>query len=344
MRVLFNIGHPAQVHLFKNLIWALEDRGHECKITVIDKDVSIYLLKKYGFHFEIVGSSGPSLLFKARELIKIESKLLRLSLSFKPDILVGGVGNAYVCHVGKLLQRPSIVFDDTEHAKLEHFLMDPFASVICTPSCYKKDLGEKQVRYNGYHELAYLHPDYFTPDRSALDELGLDRKDFLIVMRFVSWGASHDIGNSGIKNKKDLVKKLEKYGTVLITSEAKLDASLEKYKMKIPPERLHDLLYYATLYIGEGAKTASESAVLGTHAIYANTLRSGITDEEENKYNLLFNINNGVRVENQISIKAKELLESNNLWHEGKTKREKLLAEKIDVTRFMVDFVENMIV
>ena len=43
-----------------------------------------------------------------------------------------------------------------------------------------------------------------------------------------------------------------------------------------------------TLYVGEGATTASECAVLGTHAIYVNTLNWGDTDEEEEKYQLDF--------------------------------------------------------
>jgi predicted glycosyltransferase len=45
-----------------------------------------------------------------------------------------------------MIGKPSIVFDDTEHAKIEHMLMDPFATVICTPSSFTNDLGKKQVR------------------------------------------------------------------------------------------------------------------------------------------------------------------------------------------------------
>ena len=52
---------------------------------------------------------------------------------------------------------------------------------------------------------------------------------------------------------------------------------------------MHDLLYYATMYIGEGATMASEAAILGTPSIYINTLRLSYTDEEEAKYDLLYN-------------------------------------------------------
>lgn len=337
MKILFNIAHPGQVHLFKNSIWKLEEKGHECKITIIDKDVSLRLLDAYGIKYDVVGSAKPTLFSKATELLKIEYNLYKIARKFKPDILVGGVGNAYVAHVGKLIRKPSIVFDDTEHAKIEHILTDPFASVICTPSCFKKNLGKKQVRYNGYHELAYLHPNYFAPNPDVLQDMGLTENDRFIVVRFVSWGASHDVGHHGIQNKLEFLKELEKYAHVFITSEADLGPDFEKYKVKISPEKLHDLLYYATLYIGEGGTTASEAAVLGTPAIYINTLKLGYTNEQESKYDLVYNFSN----ENGVFEKAIELLKNPNLKEEGKKKREKLLEDKTDVTKFMLATILN---
>ncbi len=341
MKILFNIGHPAQVHLFKNAIWALEKKGHDCKITTVDKEVSLNLLDAYGFEYNVVGSAKPTLFSKATELLKIEYNLYRISKSFKPDVLVGGVGNAYVAHVGKIIRKPSIVFDDTEHAKISHFITDPFADIICTPSCFKNDLGKKQIRYDGYHELAYLHPNYFTPNPAVLDELGLGEDDKFIILRFVLWDADHDIGHSGIQNKIELVQKLEKYGRVLITSEGELGDGLEKYQIKVSPEKMHDLLYYASLYVGEGATMASECAILGTHAVYTNTLRLGYTDEEEEKYNLVYNFSDEKTMEKKAFDKALELIENENLRRDGKRKIEKLLKDKIDVTAFMVEFIEN---
>ncbi len=319
----------------------MEKRGHECKITVVDKEVTLDLLDAYGFEYDVLGVAKSSLFTKATELIKIEYKLYNMTNYFKADVLVGGVGNAYSAHVGQLTGKTSIVFDDTEHAKLAHLITDPFATIICTPSCFKKDLGKKQIRYNGYHELAYLHPDYFKPNPEVLRELGLNESETYIILRFVSWNADHDIGQHGIRNKMEFVKKLKKYGRVLITSEVELEPELEQYKIKVSPEKLHDLLYYATLYIGEGATTASECAVLGTHAIYVNTLRLGYTDEEEEKYDLVYNYSDPESIDGDALDKTIELLKNPNLWQEGKTKREKLLVDKINVTKFMVDFIEQ---
>jgi predicted glycosyltransferase len=215
----------------------------------------------------------------------------------------------------------------------------PFTDVIFTPSCFKKDIGKKQIRYNGYHELAYLHPNYFTPNPAVLDEMGLSKEDTFIILRFVSWRASHDVGQHGIKNKIELVRELEKYGRVFITSEGKLEKDLEEYRIKVSPEKLHDLLYYASLYVGEGATMATESAVLGTPSIYISSLvgTMGNFIELEQKYGLIFNYNDS----DKAIEKAVELIQKQELKEMWREKREKLLKDKIDVTAFMVWLIEN---
>lgn len=343
MKVLFNASHPANFYLFKNAINILQGKGHEVLLTVVDKDVMKFLLKNdplaKNINYAIVGKSKDNLIKKTLETIRIEYNLLTISKKFRPDVLVGGCGNLYIAHVGKLIRRPSIVFDTNEQAKLQHLLTDPFATVVCTPSCCEIDIGEKQIRYEGYHELSYLHPNYFKPNPAVLDELGLKKDDRYVVIRFVSWDAVHDTKEQGIKNKIKLVRELENYGKVFISSEEKLGKDLETYRIKL--EKLHDLLYYATLYIGEGTTVASECAVLGTHAIYINTRKTGYTNEQEKRYGLVYCFSDPKDMEVQTFKKAVELLQDNNLREIGKRKRERLLKDKIDVTKLMVWFIEN---
>jgi len=334
------MGHPADVHLYKNFIFEMERRGHQIKITARDKEVTRYLLDIYGIPYEPVGKMVPGKFNLIKEWISRDIRLINLSTKFKSDCLLGTL-NPATAHSAKILGKLSFTFTDTEHAKLANKMTLPFTDVVVTPNCYRDDIGKIQVRYNGYHELAYLHPNYFTPNPEILNELGIVEDDHFIIVRFVSWGASHDVGQHGIRNKVKFVQELEKYGRVLITSEGQLPKDLEKYRIKVGPEKLHDLLYYATLYVGEGATIASECAVLGTHAIYINTLRLGYTDEEEQRYDLVYNYSNPETMEDGALNKAIELLESSDLWEKGKIKREKLLADKIDVTSFMVELVEE---
>jgi len=342
LKVLIDMGHPGHVHFFKNLIWILEKKGHEVLVTARGKDVTVDLLRAYGIKHTVLTSMKKGKMNLLLEWIIRDYKMLQIAKEFNPDLLIG-ILNPSVAHVARLLKKKSIIFNDTEHAKLAQNITYPFADIICTPSCFNKDIGAKQIKYDGYHELSYLGPNYFTPNPDVLKELGLNVNDTFIILRFVSWGASHDVGHKGftLEDKRNALKAFEKYGRVFITSETPLLPEFEKYRITIPPEKMHDLLYYATLLYGESATMASECAVLGTHAIFCDYAGRGYTDEEEIKYDLVYNFKDENTMGKEALEKALELLGNPNLKTEGKKKCEILLKDKIDVTAFMMRFVES---
>jgi len=135
------------------------------------------------------------------------------------------------------------------------------------------------LKFSGYMELSYLHPNVFRLDEQILDNYGLSLKEKYSVLRFVSWNAHHDYGHKGlsIQNKIKAVEAFSKYGKVLITSEKALPAELEPYRMKINPTHIHHILGGASLFYGESATMASESAVLGTPAVYLDDVGRGYT-------------------------------------------------------------------
>jgi len=340
MRILVGVGHPKHVHIRKNIIHNLENDGHEVKILAWTKDLTIYLLNFYGFEYEIVGKNYKGLAKKAYGMFESDIKALKIAKKFKPDILAWG--GPYLAHVSKLIGKPHIGFTDTEHAGLANWLSNPFSDVIVTPACYKGKINpKKHVTYNGYEELTYLHPNYFKPDPAVLDDLGLSKNDRYIILRLVSWQASHDIGEHGFEltDLRSYIRELENYGKVFITSEAGLEDDFEKYKIKVPPEKMHDLLYYATMYIGEGAAMATEAGILGTPSIYVSSLvgTMGNFEELEKRYGLVYAFQNSTFALE----KALEVLDITNIKEKWRKKREKLLEEKIDVTKFMTEFIEN---
>jgi len=340
IRVLVTINHPAHVHFFKHCIWEMERRGHEIRVAAMNKDVALNLLQNYGIDYTLLPVRQKNGFDVIAEQLKYDYHLYSIAQEFKPHI-VTGIGGVAPAHISRLTGAKSIVFTDTEHAVLSNSITFPFADVICTPSCYRDDVGKKQVRYNGYHELAYLHPRYFQPDPGILHDIGLDEQDDFFVMRFISWNAVHDRGQHGIENRMELIDMLTEHGQVFITSESTLPKAFHKYLISVPPEKMHDLLYYATMYIGEGSTMASESAILGTHALLVTTLSYGYTSEEEEKYDLVYNFFQYDNIQERALRKAADLLEHTNLKQEGKRKRERLLKDKIDVTQFMIDLFEE---
>lgn len=337
MKIFIDIGHPAHVHYFKNFIQIMKNNGYGFLVTARDKEVTHNLLDSFKIKYIDRGKGKKSLLGKLIYIFRADFLLLRLALKYKPDIFMS-FSSPYAAQVSWLLRRPHIAFDDTEHAKFEHIMYVFFTDVIFTPNCFQKDFGKKHIRFNGFMELCYLHPNYFTPDPSVLDMLGVKKDDKYVILRFVSWGASHDIRQSGLtlEMKRKLATELSKHAKVFISSEDKLPADLKRYQIKKLPEKIHDVLSSATLFIGEGATMASECAMLGTPAIYVNTLSAG-TLEEQGKYGLIFCFRNS----NGVFEKALQLLQTLDLRQEYQKRKEKMLSEKIDVTAFMVWFIEN---
>jgi predicted glycosyltransferase len=342
--VIVTIQHPADVHFFKHAIKELNAGGHEVYVFAREKEVAIDLLDAYGIAHEVLAGAvrAGSLISLGSVQLAYEGRLLRRAYRLQPDV-IAAVGGVAAAHVAALVGARSVVFYDTEHATLQNALAYPLADTVCTPACYREDLGSKQVRYPGYHELAYLHPDRFTPAEGANlpTELGLDgagtNGEGLVVLRVVDWGAAHDVGQSGFADISHAVSRLERTGaTVVISAEGDLPATLEGKCVSVPPHRMHDLLSHADLYIGEGATMAAESAVLGTPAVYVNTLTMGYTDELDETYGLLFNCCGRNRHERALGRAESVLAGGDTSASDWWARREHLLTETVDTTNVII--------
>ena len=58
-----------------------------------------------------------------------------------------------------------------------------FTDVFVTPSSFRQELGSKHLKLESYKELAYLHPNYYTPDPSVFDLLGISRSHDYSVLQ-----------------------------------------------------------------------------------------------------------------------------------------------------------------
>jgi len=337
MKILIDIGHPAHVHYFKNFIWIMQKKGHKILIIARNKEVALHLLRIYGFEYINRGSGAKTIIGKLIYLFKAIWIIFFKALKFKPDCFLS-FASPYAAIASWLLRKPHITFDDTEHAKFEQKFFIPFSKVILTPDCFYNQLGKKQIVFKSFMELCYLHSNYFKAEHINFLNQN-DKNNKKVLIRFVSWKASHDYGQKGMNAdfKLILLSELSKIANIYISSESELPEKLKSYKIHISPEKMHDVISSVDLYIGEGGTMASEAAILGTPAIYINSLPlMGYLREEKNT-GLLFYYNNT----DGVLKKALEILQTQDLKREFHLRRNKLLEKKIDITAFMVWFIEN---
>jgi predicted glycosyltransferase len=345
MKFLFYLGHPAHFHLFKNIIEELKFKGHSLSILIKTKDVLENLLINSGLAYVNIlpQSRQDTKMGIAQDLIKKSIKIFLQCLKNKPDLLIGT--SVEIPYVGRVFGIPSINVneDDKGVVPLYSKLGYPFASIIITPkSCHNGKWESKAVKYAGYHELAYLHPNRFTPDINIAKQYVPAESPYFLI-RLAKLAAHHDIGIKGINTEiaTKIISLLEPHGKVFITSERELEPQFEQYRLKLNPSDMHHVIHYATLYVGDSQTMAAEAGVLGTPFIRINDFvdRIGYLKELEKKYELGFGFN---PVESRgLYSKIDELLAIPDIKNKFEARRQKMLSETIDVAAFMIWFFEN---
>ncbi len=338
MKVLIEVGHPAQVHQFKHIAKRLMEHKHKVLIVAKEKEVTQHLLESYDLPYVILDKPKNGLLNKILNIPKVYLRFFKILRKFKPDLILSRF-TLHSSHLAKLMGIPHIGFTDTEHVKFMDSLTVPFVDYKFTAFSYEKDLGKNHFRYAGNIELFYLYPKVFSPKDSILEYLGVEKEEKYIIIRFVSWNAHHDVGLDGMSFdfKMKLVKELSKYAKVFISSEADLPTELKKYQISIPPERIHDAMAYASLYIGEGGTMASEAACLGIPSIYINSLDAGVFHEEE-KFHLLHSFR---EMGEEVINKAVEIIQNKETKILYKRYQSDFLSDMISVSDYITWVVEE---
>jgi predicted glycosyltransferase len=339
MRILVDLLHPAHVHVFRNLITTMRERGDDVLMTARDKDVTIELLAAYDLDHTVISSQSTGVAGLAGEWALRSTKLARIARSFRPDIMTGIMGVS-IAPVGKLLRIPSAVFYDTEFATTTNRVVYPLATAVVTPDCYSTPVNGTHVRYPSYHELAYLHPNRFRPDPSIAADAGVDIEVPYSIVRFVSWEASHDRGELALTNaqKRELVDGLSQHGRVLISSEMALPDDLEPFAYRGPVSAIHHVMGFASLIVGESATMASEAAVLGTPSVYIAETSRGYIDDLERRYGLVRHFKPGAF---DLAVDAAASFMGDEEQQAAALARERLLFDKVDLTAWMLDFFER---
>ncbi len=341
MKILIDIGHPAHVHLFRNLAIELIRDGSEVLFTCREKEFETDLLKHYGLPYKSLGRKYSGLAGKIFGIFRFGIREYLEGIRFKPDLFLSH-GSYIAAHAAALLRKPHIALEDTYNFE-QIWLYKPFTRAIITGDYDHPLKSSKVIKYSGFHELAYLHPCRFIPDNSVLGELGIGHNDKYVVMRFVSWKASHDAGHSGIslQNKIAAVKRFSALAKVFISSEGELPPELEKFRLKTAPSRIHDVLAFATLLWTDSFTMPSECSVLGIPSLVIHNSRSFPLEEQRDRYGLCFTFSESDEDQVRAIEKGESLLKTEGLKTEWISRRDRMISEKIDLTAFLLWFIKT---
>lgn len=343
MRILIDIAHPGHVHLFKNLYFELKSI-HKIWVTVKDIPIAIQLLEHYNIPYQKLGTKKDHILAKAYSQLHYNYLIYRLVR--KNNIEIGIGSSLALAHVSAISSMNSIILDDDDDHVQPLFVKfgHPFADYLVSPaSLIGKRKKKNTIFYNGFHELAYLSPNRFVPDARVLKELNIDISEKFFVLRFNRFMAHHDIGHRGIslEQKLRIISFLKKHGRIFITSEGDLEPELMDYQLKINPEKIHSLLAFSQMFIGDSQTMTSEAAVLGVPSVKCNSFagKLSVPNELEDTYALCYAFQ--PRRFDEFLDKIKDLLELNGRNEEWKKRRLKMLKDKIDLSDFLIWMISN---
>jgi len=339
--VLFYFGHPAQFLFAKNTLRELKKKNVELHVLIKSKDVLESLVISEGIEFTNVlkGVRKDTTLGIISGVLKRDWRLFNYVRKNRVDLMVGT--DPALAHVGKLMRIPVITTleDDIEVIPKLAKITYPFTTHIFTPKVC--DVGNKyeakKLGYKGYMKLAYLHPNYFTPD---ISKSSLTVKPYIFV-RLAKLTAHHDDDIQGMKSSflnRILILAEDQY-QVIVNSEYPLEPEYEHLRYTGSPNDIHHVLAFAELFVSDSQSMTVEAAMLGTPSIrYSDfTGKISVLEELEHTYGLTCSIK--PPDEEQLFQKMEEMLSDDQLKEEHQEKREKMLSEKIDVTELLTDLI-----
>ena len=189
MRVWIDMTAPAHVLVFRPLIEIMRERGDEVEITARDYAQTLELLDLHGLEADaVIGRhGGRSRWQKARQMTSRLHTLHRWARGRDFDVALAH-GSHELTISARRLGIPSSTTFDYEFATIQHQLGCRAATRVVVPAAISPERLQpygvrppKLVQYPGLKEEYYLAN--FEPDRSLLEQYGVDPARILVVLR-----------------------------------------------------------------------------------------------------------------------------------------------------------------
>ena len=345
MNILVQLSHPAHYHLYKNSIKSWQFNKHNVFILIKSKDILEELIKNADIeYYNILPVENRKSKFDILlSLIVKDFRIFMFSKKYKIDILTGSTPE--VAHIGWFMNKSSVNTGEDDMLVVPAWkrIAGPFVQTLLSPIvCNNDTLEPKSVKYESYHELAYLHPNHFQADKDIVEKYFSSIKPYVII-RFAKLNAHHDKGIQGINTEiaQKLIDILKPHADIYITSERELESQFEQYRIRINPLDMHHVMAFAQLYIGDSQTMAAEAGVMGVPFVRFNDFvgRIGYLRELEDVYKLGYGIKTSEV--DKLYKTVSDLIKMQDRAEVFAQRRQKMLSEKIDYAQFLTWFIEN---
>ena len=271
MKILVDVHHPVDINFFKNAIGILATK-YDCHVEIAvqprGKIVPILERELPQYHSVRIGTHRKSFAGKIYDagvrFLGFVSYLRRGGFD-----LAAGFGGISLCHATYVLGKPSVIFDDDPEFGLGFYPYKPFATRLVMPQHIPAH-GRNLVTYRGFKELAYVHPNFFKPDQTALQEYGLSPGSYVFVREVSNISMNYTHLEEG--RLVDDCRRLRSLGLNVVLSLE--DKSLtDRFAphciiLQEPVGDIYSLMHFALLAISSGDSMAREACVTGTPVIY----------------------------------------------------------------------------
>jgi predicted glycosyltransferase len=291
MKVWIDMTASAHPLVFRPLVALLRARGDEVEITARDYAQTLQLIEQHGMTATVIGQhGGRSRLGKARQMTSRLRALRSWARNRRFDLALAH-GSHELTLTARRLGIPSSTTFDYEWAWLQHQLGCRAATKVVVPDSIPV---ERLARYGatpprllqdpGLKEEYYLAD--FEPNRSVLDELGIEPERVLVLLRPPpDVSLYHRHSNPLFPQTLQHLGSLESvHALVLPRTEEQRDyvRSLALPSVIVPERALdaQSLIALADLVVSAGGTMNREAAALGVPVYTTYGGRLGGVDEE----------------------------------------------------------------
>ncbi|HEU0318750.1 MAG TPA: DUF354 domain-containing protein, partial [Solirubrobacteraceae bacterium] len=280
-----DLTNSPHVLVLRPIVERLRAAGHEVEITARDFAQTLDLCRRLRLdHTPIGHHRGGGLAAKAGGLAGRSLALIRWASGRRFDLALGH-GSNDVTVAAAALRIPCSTMFDYEWATVQHNVNCRLARAVVVPDAIPPERLDrygargKLKRYPGLKEEYYLAD--FAPDPAVLDELGLDRREPIVVVRtppVVS--LYHRFENDLFAGVLDRLRGAAQ--AVVLPRIASQRAELIAAGGLIVPDRAIDaqsLIAFADIVVSAGGTMNREAVALGTPVYTVFEGRLGAVDE-----------------------------------------------------------------